>query len=213
MLITLDVASDFHIQINDFLGLTLPEDAPISIGPWTTTQLTVWSDHEVLKGRTALRAPFTLKDGLSPGSIETALTLGFQGCAEQPIYACFPPDEAELPLQIEVLPVDGTPRLANQDLFDAHGGLLAGSAEAGAGAVPEGEPGGKGLAQRLEAALASGSIVAFLLVFLGGILTSFTPCVYPMIPITISFVGGRARNRAHGFILSLFFVLGIAIMA
>ncbi|MBM3318455.1 MAG: thioredoxin family protein, partial [Candidatus Eisenbacteria bacterium] len=44
------------------------------------------------------------------------------------------------------------------------------------------------------------------------ILTSFTPCVYPMIPITISFIGGRARNRAHGFVLSLFFVLGIAVM-
>ena len=33
-----------------------------------------------------------------------------------------------------------------------------------------------------------------------------------MIPITIGYVGGRARNRAHGFFLSLFFVLGIAIM-
>ncbi len=65
---------------------------------------------------------------------------------------------------------------------------------------------------RIEQALQSGSIVAFLLIFAGGFLTSLTPCVYPMIPITISYIGGRAKGKFHGFYLSLFFVLGIAIM-
>jgi thioredoxin:protein disulfide reductase len=69
-----------------------------------------------------------------------------------------------------------------------------------------------GLAGRLQQALAKRSFLAFLLVFLGGIATSFTPCVYPMIPITISYIGGRARHRLHGFLLSLVFVLGIAVM-
>jgi len=69
------------------------------------------------------------------------------------------------------------------------------------------------LAGKLEAALNRGSWVAFLLVFLGGVLTSFTPCVYPMIPITISFIGGSAKgNPLKGFVLALWFVLGIAIM-
>ena len=70
----------------------------------------------------------------------------------------------------------------------------------------------EGLAAKLRDALASGSWLAFLLVFVAGFLTSFTPCVYPMIPITIGYIAGASRGRLSGFILSLFFVLGIAIV-
>lgn len=69
-----------------------------------------------------------------------------------------------------------------------------------------------GIAGRLQAALARRSLLALLLVFLGGIASSFTPCVYPMIPITISYIGGRSRGKMGGFFLSIFFVLGIALM-
>ena len=31
--------------------------------------------------------------------------------------------------------------------------------------------------------------------YLGGVLSSLTPCVYPMIPITVSVVGGMGPNR------------------
>jgi thiol:disulfide interchange protein DsbD len=68
------------------------------------------------------------------------------------------------------------------------------------------------LAGKLRGALAKGSFIAFVLVFIAGFLTSFTPCVYPMIPITIGFVLGASRGRFSGFILSLFFVIGIAIV-
>jgi len=226
LLVTLEVAPGFHIQINDFLEFLVAEDAPISIGPWSATRLARWHEDEVLKDRTALKAPVTVHPDAPPGPLEVEVRLGYQGCAEEPIYACFPPDEAVATLAFEVLPAGAEPRGAHTELFAAHGGPLPGTralegagaadatgaagdagAGAGAGAAEDGN-----LARRLEGALASGSLVAFLLVFLGGILTSFTPCVYPMIPITISYVGGRAKNRMHGFVLSLFFVLGIAIM-
>ncbi len=86
--------------------------------------------------------------------------------------------------------------------------------EAGAGADGKAAKAGlhDGLAGQLREALARGSWLAFLLVFIAGFLTSFTPCVYPMIPITIGYVAGASRGRLSGFILSLFFVLGIAIV-
>lgn len=84
--------------------------------------------------------------------------------------------------------------------------------ESASGAAGESAGLQEGLAAKLRGALAKGSWVAFLLVFFAGFLTSFTPCVYPMIPITIGFVAGRSRGRLSGFILSLFFVLGIAII-
>ena len=62
-------------------------------------------------------------------------------------------------------------------------------------------------------ALQGGNLwLALLLAFVAGILTSLTPCVYPMIPITISYVSGRAEGRRlNGFLISLVLVLGIAI--
>lgn len=72
--------------------------------------------------------------------------------------------------------------------------------------------GGGGIAGRVSNALESGSIVAFFLVFLGGLLTSLTPCVYPMIPITIAVIGAQATGgKLKGFVLSLFYVLGMAL--
>lgn len=52
---------------------------------------------------------------------------------------------------------------------------------------------------------------ALLISFLAGVLTSFTPCVYPLIPITVGFIGARSSaSKTRGFYLSLLYVLGLA---
>jgi len=58
----------------------------------------------------------------------------------------------------------------------------------------------------------SGTPLDFPIAFLGGILASFTPCVYPLIPITIGYIGVKAeRSKAQGFFLSASYVTGIAV--
>jgi thiol:disulfide interchange protein DsbD len=48
--------------------------------------------------------------------------------------------------------------------------------------------------------------------YMGGVLTSFTPCVYPVIPITIAYIGAdKSESRWKGFILSLVYVMGMAV--
>jgi len=69
----------------------------------------------------------------------------------------------------------------------------------------------KNLSGKVNDLLKTGSFLVFLLVFLAGILTSFTPCVYPMIPIIISFIGARTENKKQGFKLSIFFALGLSV--
>ncbi len=56
-------------------------------------------------------------------------------------------------------------------------------------------------------------IVAYVLVFLGGILLSFTPCIYPLIPVIIGYVGGYGEKKslAKAFLLSILFVIGMSI--
>jgi cytochrome c-type biogenesis protein len=55
-------------------------------------------------------------------------------------------------------------------------------------------------------------LLSYLAVYLGGVLVSFTPCMYPLLPITVAFIGARGgRSRGRGFILSLIYVLGMAV--
>src|SRR5437867_3741683 len=61
--------------------------------------------------------------------------------------------------------------------------------------------------------LSRGPLYAGLAAFGGGLLVTLTPCVYPMIAITVSVFGAReARSRAHATLLSTCFVLGIVAM-
>jgi thiol:disulfide interchange protein DsbD len=65
--------------------------------------------------------------------------------------------------------------------------------------------------------LSSNPLLATGLVFLAGVLTSFTPCIYPMIPITAAIVGGQSvagepTPRSRTVFLTLTYVLGLAIV-
>jgi thiol:disulfide interchange protein DsbD len=68
------------------------------------------------------------------------------------------------------------------------------------------------LTEPFAAALRDGSYAGALgLIFVAGLATSLTPCVYPMIAITVSVFGARqAESRARAALLSTAFVLGIA---
>ena len=57
----------------------------------------------------------------------------------------------------------------------------------------------------------SGSPFDFVAAFLGGVGISFTPCVYPLIPITIGYIGARSGgSKLKGLGLSLVYVSGVA---
>ena len=58
----------------------------------------------------------------------------------------------------------------------------------------------------------SGNPTDYLIAFFGGILVSFTPCVYPLIPISAGYIGASgAGSKLKGFILSFIYVTGVAV--
>lgn len=68
------------------------------------------------------------------------------------------------------------------------------------------------LISNFETYLHGAPLLAYLVVFIAGILTSFTPCVYPVIPIIIGYIGGKqAQTRRRGFCLSFAYVLGMSL--
>lgn len=58
----------------------------------------------------------------------------------------------------------------------------------------------------------SGLAGLLLLLFLGGLALNLTPCVFPMIPITVSFFGGQSSGSlVRSFGLAVAYVLGMAV--
>lgn len=68
------------------------------------------------------------------------------------------------------------------------------------------------LINNLSTYLQGSVVLAFVAAYLGGLVISFTPCTYPLIPVTAGFIGAQgASSKMRGFLLSLFYVLGLAV--
>ena len=66
----------------------------------------------------------------------------------------------------------------------------------------------------IQSALLSGqqSWLIVGVIFMAGLLTSLTPCVYPMLPITVSVIGHKAKNSRQGVLFSLVYIHGLALV-
>jgi cytochrome c-type biogenesis protein len=63
----------------------------------------------------------------------------------------------------------------------------------------------------LASQLSGHPLVGMALAFGGGLLASLSPCLYPMIPITLSIVGGeQTTSRGHRIGLAMIYVVGLA---
>jgi thiol:disulfide interchange protein DsbD len=65
--------------------------------------------------------------------------------------------------------------------------------------------------------LSGSPFVAVFLLFAAGVLTSLTPCIYPMIPITAAIVGGQSADgtaapRSRVVLLTLTYVVGLSVV-
>ena len=94
-------------------------------------------------------------------------------------------------------------------------GAAAGAVEAmGAGGASIGGIGGgddsDGALGRIFAN--HGWFLGFLAVFLGGLALNLTPCVYPLIGVTIAYFGNQGGIHRRVMYLAIVFVLGIALM-
>jgi len=65
---------------------------------------------------------------------------------------------------------------------------------------------------QFEFYLGQSLLLAYGVAYLAGVLVSFTPCIYPVVPITAAVIVGQGdASAARSFVLSLFFVLGLAL--
>jgi len=68
------------------------------------------------------------------------------------------------------------------------------------------------LTETVSEMIANQRMLAIIMVFLGGLLTSFSPCILTMIPVIVGYIGGSDDQvtKTKGFTLTTTFVFGLA---
>ena len=149
------------------------------------------------------RAAFTLK-------------VSFQGCTDQ---FCLPPASQELKLEspatASARAVTPERREPPEEESARSPPTPASSPSAERGQEPSSEPVAASAAPATgeqenwsTRALRGGGLLGIIGAFVLGLLVSFTPCVYPMIPVTVALIGGAAAGGAKDAPRSKSLVLG-----
>ncbi|RKU27657.1 hypothetical protein C6499_11660 [Candidatus Poribacteria bacterium] len=206
--VVVEIAKGWHVNANPakegFIAteVTLPEVPHFTFGE------VVYPAGDVLKLGSIGEAPVyhdTIAIGIQADLSQTApvglstldFQLQYQACNDE---QCLLPETLDFSVPIEIVGIEETVRRVNETVFA--------NIEFAAPPGPTGDEGS------LERALSGGQVwLAFLLVFAGGILTSLTPCVYPLIPITVSIFGANeSAGLFKSFLLSVVYVIGIVVM-
>jgi len=167
--------------------------ASIKIPPGETKQDPTFGNTEVF--HQSFQTEITLERGTATDARGFILNASYQGCSDEGL--CYPPI---------------TPAV-NVSLPDAKTGMPAPPVMTAAAAPPK-IPAVQSEGTQIAQLFKSGSFWLIVSVFFGaGLLLALTPCVLPMIPILSGIIVGRGHKitKMHAFILSLAYVLGMAI--
>ncbi len=138
-------------------------------------------------------AEIRLNEGIKPGTLVIPLQLQVQACNDR---VCLAP--ATLPVKVS-LEIAGL----NQPVAPYHPELFK--------TVPEST---EFISENIIAKFLreKGIFLTFILIFLGGLALNLTPCVYPMIPITVSYFGSQKTESAPVILArALAYVIGISV--
>ena len=147
-------------------------------------------------------------DGL-PKNVELIVT--YQPCTEGQGGICFQPADRTLKVASADIPSLTHKEAAPAPAAGGTPAAVPATAPAAAPSLPTAPPPAAAATLAPAPAPASGVLWLFLAAFGFGLLASLTPCVYPMIPITMAIIGAKGGGKARGFALSFMLVLGMAV--
>ncbi|HPN39485.1 MAG TPA: protein-disulfide reductase DsbD [Melioribacteraceae bacterium] len=157
----------------------------------------------VYENNAVITAFVDIPNSTKPGKYTLNFDFGFQACNNA---SCMPPNNIKSDINFNV--VEKTVKINEKKVAEitleeikaANKGNETEIAE-----VPEEDS----LANKLEK---SGLFISLLIVFLGGLALNLTPCVYPLIPITVGYFGGQSEGKTSKlFVLGVLYVLGMAL--
>tara|TARA_B100000959_G_scaffold287499_1_gene372899 strand:- start:19371 stop:21152 length:1782 start_codon:yes stop_codon:yes gene_type:complete len=151
------------------------------------------------KGVTFIGVSGTVDSSLKQGPHTAQVELIIQACNDK---TCLPPSTLKSTINFRVVAEGTKINFENRALFKSNKALFSFNTNdlSSNGDI-------KTLLQ------SSGFMLTFAFVFLGGLALNLTPCVYPLIPITVSYFGGQENSTKGKLVLNAFmYLLGIATM-
>src|SRR3989304_3220983 len=153
----------------------------------------------VYQGEIYIGALIETSKEIEPGEYKLIVTLDYQACNDK---SCLAPTSVQDTLTVVVADMQSVINEINQDIFkniDLSYSALSG------GPMDD----DNFISSTLEG---SGLFLGLLFVFLGGLALNLTPCVYPLIPITIGYFGGQSEGSTGKlFLMGLLFLIGMAV--
>ncbi|MGB5849384.1 MAG: cytochrome c biogenesis protein CcdA, partial [Ignavibacteriaceae bacterium] len=175
------------------LKLVYPEAHDIKLD-FSDTPLSVW------EGKVYFGALVKAADNLSPGKYPLVVTVEYQACNNQ---SCLAPTLVTDTLLVQIADKKDVVNRINQEVFD--------NIELNFTQTFTSDNNGSSddITKVLEE---NGILIGLIFVFIGGLALNLTPCVYPLIPITIGFFGGQSEGSTKRLIMmGILFVLGLAV--
>jgi thiol:disulfide interchange protein DsbD len=151
----------------------------------------------VYDGDIVMAGLIQIDKNLQLGEYKIPIQLRYQACND---ITCLPPTTISDTLFIEVVNNSTSVNELNTELFK--------DIDLSSMSVFE-KKSEDSLASTLES---SGIVISLLIIFLGGLALNLTPCVYPLIPITVGYFGGQSEGSTKKlFLLGSLYVLGMAL--
>lgn len=146
---------------------------------------------DVFSGEILVRAALAVQEGAHPGNHTIAGHLSYQACVGA---RCRMPEKVPVAVSVTVVPPNTVVTLRNQDLFISRAPPPA--TGEGTGGFPPG----------------TDFFITLAGIFLGGLALNLTPCIYPLIPITVSYFSGRSQAMGgHALIHGVLYMSGLAL--
>ncbi|MGQ9798837.1 MAG: protein-disulfide reductase DsbD family protein [Ignavibacterium sp.] len=160
---------------------------------FSETPLVVW------EGEFVIGALIKVDESIKPGKYFLVFNLDYQACNNQ---SCLAPSSVSDTLEIEIADKSTPVNQINQEIFEN-----INLTETPQTVITD--KNNDSISSTLER---SGLLVGLLFVFIGGLALNLTPCVYPLIPITIGYFGGQSEGRTSRLtLMGLLFMLGMAV--
>jgi len=143
---------------------------------------------EVFSGTVMVSGAVEVKGESSIGPHSITGILNYQACS---YTSCLPPKEIPLKLDFNIVPHGSKTVTLNNEFF---------------------QPSGVRANDLLMGKISSGLFLSLFWILLQGLALNLTPCIYPLIPITVSYFGGRSdKTKGHIVLSGLIYISGLAV--